>query len=211
MSSSSAALTASLQAFAKLVEQSAQLGIDFVESLASSSPQLLQDLGKLTSAGGPWSHCSPCEIPPPCWMPRPLCDVTSVGRPGDTASLGFVITNCNMAFRKVTVFTSTINAGLTFSAAELNLGPMERGEIRVSHLIPTAAPVGSRREILMWVRGCQLHFLRWTVVVSAIGADTFYEVEVKDCPDPVHHWYDHFYCPRPCLEEPRGNPPGTRG
>jgi hypothetical protein len=210
MSCSNAALTASLQALAKLVEQSAQLGIDFVESLASNSPQLLQGLGNLTSAGGPLSRCSPCEIPPPCWMPRPLCDVTSVGRPGDTASLDFVITNCTMALRTVKVFTTTKNAGLTFSTAALDLGPMERGEISVSHLIPAASPVGSKGEILMWVQGCRLHFLRWTVVVAAIGAGTFYEVDVQDCADLIHHWYDHFYCPRPCLED-RGNLPGTRG
>ena len=24
------------------------------------------------------------------------------------------------------------------------------------------------------------------------------ELTVEDCPDLVHHWYDHFYCPRPC-------------
>jgi hypothetical protein len=24
---------------------------------------------------------------------------------------------------------------------------------------------------------------------------------VEDCPDLIHHWYDHFYCPRPCIEE----------
>jgi hypothetical protein len=211
MSSGNAALTASLQALAKLVEQGAQLGVDIVESLAGSSPQLLDSLTKLIGAGGPLSACSPCDIPPPCWMPRPLCDVTSLGRPGDTASLGFVITNCNMAFRQVAVFTTTPNAGLTFSAADINLTPMERGEILVSHLIPTTAPIGSKREILMWVRGCRLYFLRWTVVVGAIGADSFFEVDVEDCPDPVHHWYDHFYCPRPCLEERGNNPPGTHG
>jgi hypothetical protein len=27
-------------------------------------------------------------------------------------------------------------------------------------------------------------------------ADT--EVEIEDCPDLIHHWYDHFYCERPC-------------
>jgi len=211
MSSSSAALTATLQALAKLVEQGAQLGIDFVESLAGSSPQLLQDLEHLVSAGGPLSRCSPCDIPPPCWMPRPLSDVTSIGRPGDTASLGFVITNCTMAVRTVAVFTSTPNAGLTFSAPQITLGPMERGAIRVAHVIPAGSPVGSKREILMWVRGCRLYFLRWTVVVAAIGANTFYEVDVNDCPDFVHHWYDHFYCPRPCLEERGEKPPGSRG
>jgi hypothetical protein len=115
-----------------------------------------------------------------------------------------------MALRKVVVFTSTTNAELTFSAAELDLGAMERGEILVSHLIPIGSVIGSKRELLMWVRGCRLYFLRWTVVVASIGADSFYEVDVRDCPDPVHHWYDHFYCPRPCLED-RGNVPGTRG
>ena len=211
MSSSNAALTASLQALAKLVEQGAHLGVDIVESLAGSSPQFLDSLEKLIKGGGLLSSCNPCDIPPPCWMPRPLCDVTSLGRPGDTASLGFVITNCNMAFRQVAVFTTTQNAGLTFSAADIDLGPMERGEIRVSHLIPAAAPIGSKREILMWVRGCRLYFLRWTVMVGAIGANTFFEVDVKDCPDLVHHWYDHFYCPRPCLEERGTKPVGTRG
>jgi hypothetical protein len=24
------------------------------------------------------------------------------------------------------------------------------------------------------------------------------EVEVDDCPDNIHHWYDHFYCERGC-------------
>lgn len=210
MSSSSAALTASLQAFAKLVEQGAQLSVDILDSLAGASPQLLNSLTKLIAHEGLLSGCSPCDIPPPCWMPRPLCDVTSIGRPGNTATLAFDITNCSMALRKVVVFTSTKNAGLTFSAAELDLGAMERGEILVSHLIPTGSAIGSKRELLMWVRGCRLYFLRWTVVVASIGADSFYEVDVRDCPDPVHHWYDHFYCPRPCLED-RGNVPGTRG
>jgi len=25
------------------------------------------------------------------------------------------------------------------------------------------------------------------------------DIEIEDCPDLIHHWYDHFYCPRPCL------------
>jgi hypothetical protein len=210
MSSGSAALTASLQAFAKLVEQSAQLGVDILDSLAGSPPQLLNSITKLIAKEGLLAGCNPCEIPPPCWMPRPLCDVTSIGHPGDTATLAFDITNCSMALRKVVVFTTTKNAGLTFSVAELDLTVMERGEILVSHLIPTGSVIGSKRELLMWVRGCRLYFLRWTIVVASIGADSFYEVDVRDCPDPVHHWYDHFYCPRPCLED-RGNLPGIRG
>jgi len=83
---------------------------------------------------------------------------------------------------------------------------MERGEITVSYVIPAGSPEAEKTELLIWVRGCRLYFLRWTVTVGLIGASSCYEVDVKDCPDLVHHWYDHFYCPRPCLEE-RGVPP----
>ena len=206
MSSGNAALTASLQAFAKLVEQSAQLGANFVQSLLGSSPQSLQGLGKLIAAGEGLSGCDSCRIPPPCWMPRPLCEVNSLGRPGDTASLCFVVTNCTMVQRTVTIFTSSSTSGVIFNPSLLDLGPMERREITVSYVIPAGSPVGEKTELLMWVRGCRLYFLRWTVTVGLIGASSCYEVNVKDCPDLVHHWYDHFYCPRACLEE-RGVPP----
>jgi hypothetical protein len=201
MPSNKTPLSTSLLALAKLIEQSAHLGAGVLESLGGSYPQILQSLGKLISAEIPLSSCDSCEIPPPCWMPRQLCEVTSLGRPGDKASLCFVITNCSMSTRMVTVFTSTTASGLTFSPTGLDLGPMERGEIVVTYTIPTGSSVGKRMELLMWVRGCRLYFLRWTVVVGAIGANTCYEVDVKDCPDPIHHWYDHFYCPRPCLED----------
>jgi hypothetical protein len=200
MPNHSASLSASLQSLAKLIEQGTQMGVGALESLVESSPQLLEDLGKL-AAGKTRFTCDSCEIPPPCWMPRPLCDVTSLGRPGDKASLCFLITNCSMATDRVVVFTSSKISGLTFSATQLNLGPMESGEIDVSYLIPAAAVVGQKIELLMWVRGCRLYYLRWKIAVSVIGASTCYQVDVKDCPDLVHHWYDHFYCPRPCLED----------
>jgi hypothetical protein len=199
MPNDSASLSASLQALAKLIEQGAQIGVGALESLAGSYPQLLQGLGKL-AAGKYLSICDSCEIPPPCWMPRPLCAVTSLGRPGDKASLCFLITNCSMAMDRVVVFTSSKISGLTFSATQLDLGPMESGEIDVSYLIPAATVVGQKIELLMWVRGCRLYFLRWKIIASVVGVSTCYQVDVKDCPDFVHHWYDHFYCPRPCLE-----------
>ena len=206
MSNNNAQVTTTFHALAKLIEQSAHLGVGALESLIGSYPQVLQGLGKLASAGIPLSICNSCEIPPPCWMPKPLCDVISLGRPGDKASLCFVITNCSMSVRKVTAFTSTKTSVLSFSATEVDLGPMERGEIDVSYRIPAGSPVGKRIELLMWVRGCRLHFLRWKIVVGGIGANTCYEVDVKDCPDLIHHWYDNFYCQRPCLEDR-----GTRG
>jgi hypothetical protein len=106
VTNNNAPVTTALHALAKLIEQSAHLGAGALESLVGSYPQILQGLGKLASAGIPLSSCNSCEIPPPCWMPKPLCDVISLGRPGDKASLCFVITNCSMSVLKVTAFTS---------------------------------------------------------------------------------------------------------
>ena len=206
MPNNNAKLTASLQGLTKLIEDSAHLGAGILESLVGTSPKLLQSLSTLASGGISLSICNSCEIPPPCWMPRPLCDVTSLGRPGDKASLCFVITNCSMSIRKIQVYTSTKTSGLSFSATEVDLGPMQRGEIDASYVIPAPAPVGQEIELLLWVRGCRLHFLRWKIVVGLIGANTSHEVDVNDGPDLVHHWYDHFYCPRPCVGDR-----GTRG
>jgi hypothetical protein len=203
MSSGTAGLTASLDAIAAIIAQGAQAGVNLLESLMTGSPQLLQNLEHLALGAGGLSTCDSCQIPPPCWMPKPLGEVKSVGRAGDTVKICFVITNCTMATHHESVFTSTPNTGLTFTPPFLTLGPMERAEIEVSYHIPGAVPLGEKREILMWVRGCKLFFLRWIVIVSAIPSAGCYEVEVKDCPDLIHHWYDHFYCPRPCLE-PRG-------
>jgi hypothetical protein len=75
---------------------------------------------------------------------------------------------------------------------------MEREWFRASLPTPEGASPGQRYETLVWVLGCNAHYLRWGVKVAENGADSCHEVKVDDCPDYVHHWYDHFYCNRPC-------------
>ncbi len=193
----------SLKALASIFERGANVGFEFLESLAGSAPKAFDGLIDWASArpGAAASCC--CEIPPPCWMPKPLGEVASFGRAGNLASVTFAIENCSMAVRKISVHTTSVVTGLTFSANELTLGPMERGEIEVTYSIPSTLTEEPGTEILLWVRGCKLHFLRWTIELSPLGGDTSYELNVKDCPDLVHHWYDHFYCPRPCLPDQR--------
>ncbi len=130
-------------------------------------------------------------------------EVVSYGKAGNTASVTFVITNESMATRIISIVTTTPLPGLTISATTLTLTAMERGTIEVSYVIPTTLTAGLGTEILLWVRGCRLHFLRWTVKLGLVSADTDYEVCVKDGPENLHHWYDHFYCPHPCLPELR--------
>jgi hypothetical protein len=64
--------------------------------------------------------------------------------------------------------------------------------------VPASAEVGERQKSVVWVRGCNTHYLRWTVEVARRGASRCRDVDIDDCPDLVHHWYDHFYCDRPC-------------
>jgi hypothetical protein len=76
----------------------------------------------------------------------------------------------------------------------LNLGPMERGTAVVKLDFTDCEEI----EELVWVRGCYDHYIRWTVSESRFGGDTCHELDVEDCPEYIHHWYDHFYCERPC-------------
>jgi hypothetical protein len=140
-----------------------------------------------------------CDIPPPCWMPRDLGEVRSRVCAGGTATLRLRVTNCSASPRKVGVDARPDSAELTIDPSSMALGPLERGVALASLAIPAKAGVGEEREALIWVRGCRDHVLRWTVRVASRAGDCGHEIDVDDCPDLVHHWYDHFYCERPCV------------
>ena len=135
--------------------------------------------------------------------PAPLLDARrSSGRSGATsapeaATLRLRVTNCEASPRKV-AFQAARPAGVTLDPPALALGPLERRVVVASLTIPAKAGIGEEQEALIWVRGCQDHVVRWTVRVASRAGDSCHEVDVEDCPDLVHHWYDHFYCERPC-------------
>jgi hypothetical protein len=139
-----------------------------------------------------------CRIPPPCWMPRSLGEcVSNVGQ-CKTACIRIVVTNCDDVRRTIKVSAGDKPGDIKISPASLDLGSMERGVVSVCLTIPQDTPDGTRIESLIWVHGCKASFLRWTVSVGTIGFDSCHEVAVDDCPDLIHHWYDHFYCVRHC-------------
>jgi hypothetical protein len=191
--------TASLKAIAKMVEAGAKAGVSALQSLTGDMPNALSGIvdWAASQAGG---NCG-CEIPPPCWMPRELCEVVSYGKAGNLASITFIVTNHSLANRVVTISAKPAVTGLAFSATHLSLGPMERGSVEVTYTIPATLTSGPGTEILLWIQGCRLYFLRWTVKLGPVSGDTNYEVCINDQADYLHHWYDHFYCPRPCLPE----------
>jgi hypothetical protein len=152
--------------------------------------------------------CGCCQIPPPCWMPELAGEVISFVCVGGTATVQLDVRNCGATPRIITLDASpaSVAASVKFSPTQLSLGPMERGFASASVVLP-ADPPGGRMDILLWVRGCKVHYVRWTIKVASRAGTCCHEVDIEDCPDYIHHWYDHFYCERPCLADRghRGN------
>jgi hypothetical protein len=206
-------LTDAIKSIGNLVDQTTQISIDLLESYSrllqsslrgapsqvskagQTAMDALQNLGSMRMITG---GC--CKIPPPCWLPQPAGDITSHVCPGATATVQLCVTNCSFAARTITIETPA-NAGIAVSPSSFTLGPLERKCANLSLAAAAGSQQGLEIENLILVKGCRLHYIRWTVAVSARGGCTCHEVEVEDCQDYIHHWYDHFYCPRPCLPQ----------
>lgn len=145
----------------------------------------------------PRTTCS-CEIPPPCWMPRELSETTSCVCCGGTAVVRFRITNRSAEPTEVTVDAiGDDSAAVQIAPTRLELAPFQRGIVTASLPLPAEGGRGDR-ELLLRVHGCLEHVMRWTVREGRWRCDSCHEVDVDDAPDYIHHWYDHFYCARPC-------------
>lgn len=180
-------------------------GLSAAEALLTS----LGELAKLTIALNPIlkflqdsQRRSSCDIPPACWLPRSLGEVRSFACPGGTASVRIRVTNCQgrTSFIKVVARPNQMTKVQPDTAT---LEPMERKSFNISVSVPQDSCKGQKLEFTLWVLGCNAHYLRWTVEISETTSATCQEVDVEDCQDYVHHWYDHFYCDRPCFQTTR--------
>jgi hypothetical protein len=145
-----------------------------------------------------------CYVPPPCWMPRSLGECVSYVSNCSTAKVRIVVTNCDRVARTVQVRIDGAG-GITVTPPSQSLNPMARATFDVSLAIPEGTDSGKQFDALIWVDGCNQHYLRWTVIVGSAAFDSCHQVRVDDCPDYRHHWYDHFYCVRACRNP--GNTP----
>ena len=198
-----------------LLDQGSKMSGDLLDSMSRSQlPGSLSEMlqsgmqtlqGAASTSGGcgcrtshSHSRTCGCRIPPPCWAPQPAGEVVSHVCPGGTATLRLCVANCGAAGREV-IIKAEHSEGITITPPELRLGPMERKCVTVSASMPADASSCEEREVILWVLGCQDHYLRWSIKTARRGADCCHEVEIEDCPDLIHHWYDHFYCERPCM------------
>ena len=190
-SSTTDVLEDAARALGRVLQHGAGLGQDLLRSMLPAT-------GRTGCACG--GHDCACEIPPPCWMPQRLCDVTSTGCAGGVANLRLRVANCGPAPRRVSVEAVGKPGGLTVKPEAVELGPYQREYVAVSLALAPGAAKGEEREIVLMVRGCRDHVLRWTAKVSSSETCSCGTVEVEDCPDLLHHWYDHFYCARGCAD-----------
>lgn len=176
-----------------LVERGVVRGTALLDSLVRSDSFPRSPLELL-----PRGACS-CEIPPPCWLPRQLPPVTSHVCAGGRATLRIRVTNCSAEQTTVRLEVKGEAAkAVELSPAAISLGPLERGVLTASLPTDSKEGAGPEHELLVWIRGCLDHAVRWTVRTSSRGGSATHELAVEDCPDYLHHWYDHFYCARPC-------------
>jgi hypothetical protein len=185
------ALTELVEAWANLARESARFGLDLVRSLAPSVSSAVSQVAAVTPRLPKPSTCS-CTIPPACWLPVEAGDVRTSACAGAKATLRIQVTNCGAAAREI-AFEAAAGAQVALEPGKLGLGPLERG---TSTATVTVAE-GDEQRYLIWVRGCKSHYVRWTVTAGDRCAASA-AVEIEDCPDTVHHWYDHFYCQHPC-------------
>jgi hypothetical protein len=140
-----------------------------------------------------------CHIPPPCWEPKRAgtCHLTLT--PGGAGTVRIHVHNCEWARRVVRVTaTGQLAAWVTLSPTTLLVEPQETATMIATVHVPDHVKPGARISGLLIVRGCLNHVIRVEITVAECAGCAFCDVNVQDCQDHIHHWYDHFYCPRPC-------------
>ena len=185
-------------ALASLVDAEMKLGSDLFRAMTGTALPQVGDVVRAVRSRASTSTGGCCQIPPPCWLPQPLGECTSHVGQCKSACIELLVTNCDAAARTITVDVPKGGAQVTVTPASVDLGPFERGTVSVCYAVPQGEADGTEHELLVWVRGCKEHYLRWTVSVGTLGLASCHQVTVEDCADYIHHWYDHFYCARRC-------------
>lgn len=170
---------------------------DAITGLLAAPAQITATLlGSLTRVGSPG-----CDIPPPCWEPRPAGTCALTLSPGSTGTIRVHVTNCNWDRGVVGVTAVGRIAGwLAFHPTTQVIDPQSRATFMVTVRVPENVKPGESLSGPLLVRGCLDHFVRLDVAVAECAGRTCCDVSIQDCQDQVHHWYDHFYCPRPCRQ-----------
>jgi hypothetical protein len=186
-----------------LINAQLQLGKELLNFLGDAGSDAMGSMSKLRLPKG--SSC--CDVPEPCWMPLPLGEIRCTLKPGDSGTVCLVVTNEDFRPQHyLFAATGKSAAHVSFSQTSATLQPKERIAVTATFTVPKddRRPEDCRcldHDVVVWVRGCRNHYLRWVIDEMSCSKPCCHEVEVHDQPDYVLHWYDHFYIVRPCFGE----------
>jgi hypothetical protein len=177
-----------------LVRDEINLGSALFEALSG------QPLSSITSKLRPMGvkgRC--CDIPAPCWMPQSLGECVSHTSECKSASLDLLVTNTFVLPRNISITISGTGASLVqVNPNGATIPALDHRTFTLSVQVPQNTASGPVVDVLVVIRGCRTYYLRWKVSVGTIGCCACSEIRIDDGPDLIHHWYDHFYCQRPC-------------
>jgi hypothetical protein len=185
------------QTFRELIDAQIGLGGEVLKLLGKGTSGAISGLGGL---GFPASRSSCCDMPDPCWMPQCGGEAHCRLAEGGTGVIRITLTNDDRVSHAYSLQAAGFGAGLvSFSTPNITLGPKERTVIIATFTMPTgqAAPAVPY-DVVVWVRGCREHYFRWIISTGHRGKACCHETAINDGPNNIVHWYDHFYCPRPC-------------
>jgi len=191
------------EALGKLFSAQIKFGREALKLLGTGCNSAVGSLKKMKLPQG--SSC--CEMPEPCWMPNKIDEICCQLRPGDAGEICFVIANEDFVPHSYSVVAAGEHSALVgISNKNFTLGPKERRVVSAKFTMP--ARDGSRNsdsccqcndyEAVIWVQGCQNHYLNWYINSNEKTQKCCYEVCVNDAPNNELNWYDHFHVLRSC-------------
>jgi hypothetical protein len=188
-----------LLAVKRLVEAEIEKAKKFLGGVAAEAHELT---GAVRIKRGCETHDCSCGIPTPCWLPEDLGDADVNVEGGDTAHLTMRVRNTDGQQRNVTAQVTGSGSQLVApAAASMMVTGFGWGTFSFSVAVPHQSPAGTYADVQIAIQGCRRHVINWRVITvekceTKENADV--EIVVCDGAELIHHWYDHFYCRRPC-------------
>jgi hypothetical protein len=137
-----------------------------------------------------------CDCRDACWLPHELPEIDSVVSRCGTARVCITVRNCGLDTRKVFVAATGDGAGHAVgSPAVATIEAFDSGELGAEVTLPDGA---TSITMLLWVRGCHDHVMRWNLRSDGCDRMSTHHVRIDDCPRTRHHWHDHFAQPHSC-------------
>ena len=147
-----------------------------------------------------------CHIPEPCWMPQKIDELCCSLSKCDIGEVCLLVCNEDFVPHDYNIQAAGEHSSLVqISTDSFTLGPKERRVVSLKFELPSEEKMADPScclcddyELVIWVLGCQQHYLNWYIKRDKHSSDCCHELRVVDKPDYELHWYDHFHVYRPC-------------